>query len=67
MYTCTQIHLFKEQITPFHSVASGEKRATRVTIIRSLGKDRLSLHALKYVHSKATYMLSMIEFNNFTV
>ena len=35
------------------------KGATHVTIIRSLIKDRVSLCALKYLYSKATYILSI--------
>ena len=41
------------------------KGANHVTIIRSLVKDRLC--TLKYVHSKATYRLSMSESHHFTV
>jgi len=56
---CTHICLFKgnlqpecERITPFHSVASGEKYQTT-----SLIKNRLLLRALKYIYLKATYWL----------
>ena len=49
------LHAEYERITPFHSVASGEK------------EQIMSPLSLKHVYSKATYRLSMSESHHFTV
>ena len=50
----------------FTCIASGKKEQL-VLPLASLVKHRPSICALKYVNSKATYPLSMIESHNFTV
>jgi len=76
MTMCTQIHLFKAtywlSISESHisQCSKWEKGANHVTIIRVLHSSRIDYHyicALKYVYSKATYPLSMIESHHFTV
>ena len=61
---------YQRQLTSWvwtnHTISQSSKwgkGANHVTIIRSLPpvKDKLSLHAIKYVHSKETYRLSMSE------
>ena len=59
---------FCKLVAPIHSVASRKRSNSCYQYqITSRVKDRLSLHALKYVYSKATYRLSMSESDHFTV
>ena len=73
--TCNQIHLFQGNVPPELSqlhqftVQQVQKRSNSCYDyqITSLVKDRLSLRAVKYVYSKATYLLKMSQSHQFTV